>query len=140
MAYAPVLHRPQKKCHCVDFLHKSTTESTSTCYFSCTTFRHSTTTSATLLILKCTTRRWTLRCSNYSVAKRQQFSCGLSTATLSLKFENVVPDGWILFFPCYIFVIFLLLYEHVRVRVMAFFLFFGFVQPRNKHNVVPYDT
>ena len=35
------------------------------------------------LIPKWTTRRWTLRCSNYSVAKRQQFSCALSTATLS---------------------------------------------------------
>ena len=34
-------------------------------HFSCTTFRRSATTSATLLILKCTTRRWTLRCSNY---------------------------------------------------------------------------
>ena len=32
--------------------------------FFCTTFRHSATTSATLLISKCTTRRWTLRCSN----------------------------------------------------------------------------
>ena len=62
--------------------------------FSCT-FRRSATTSATLLIPKCTTGRWTLRCSNYSVAKRQQFSCVLSTATLSLKFENVVPEGWI---------------------------------------------
>ena len=64
-------------------------------YFSCTTFRRCATTSATPLIPKCTTRRWTLRCSNYSVAKRQQFSCALSTATLSLKFENVVPEGWI---------------------------------------------
>ena len=59
-------------------------------FFSCTTFRRSATTSATPLIPKCTTRRWTLRRSNYSVAKRQQFSCDLSTATLSLKFENVV--------------------------------------------------
>ena len=33
------------------------------------------------------------------MAKRQQFSCALSTATLSLKFENVVPEGWILIFP-----------------------------------------
>ena len=30
-----------------------------------------------------------------SVAKRQQFSCPLGTATLSLKFENVVPGRWI---------------------------------------------
>ena len=29
----PVLHRPQKKCHFADFLHKSTTGSTSTCVF-----------------------------------------------------------------------------------------------------------
>ena len=66
-------------------------------YFSCTTFRHrhSATTSATLLILKYTTRGWTRRCSNYSVAKLQQFSCALSTATLSLKFENVALQGWI---------------------------------------------
>ena len=61
--------------------------------FSCTTFRHSAITPATLLIRKCTTRRWTLKCSHYSVAKRQQFSCALSTPTLSLKFENVVPEG-----------------------------------------------
>ena len=41
------------------------------------------------------TRRWTRRCSNYSVAKPQQFSCALSPATSSLKLENVVPDGWV---------------------------------------------
>ena len=92
---APVLHRPQKKRYFADSLHKSTTGNTSTVYFSCTTLRRCATTSATLLIPKCTTRRWTPRCSNYSVAKRQQFSCALSTATLSLKFENVVPEGWI---------------------------------------------
>ena len=57
--------------------------------------RHPATTSATVLLPKCTTRRWTLRCSNYSVAERQQFSCALSAATLSLKFENVVQGGWI---------------------------------------------
>ena len=56
-------------------------------YFSCTTIRRSVTTSATLLIPKCTTRRWTLRRSNHSVAKRQQFSCALSTATLSLSLK-----------------------------------------------------
>ena len=33
VAYPPVLHRPQKKCHFADFLHKSTTGSTSTCGF-----------------------------------------------------------------------------------------------------------
>ena len=31
--FSPVLHRPQKKCHFADFLHKSTTGSTSTCVF-----------------------------------------------------------------------------------------------------------
>ena len=35
------------------------------------------------------------RCSNHGVAKRHQFSCALSTETLSLKFENVIPEGWI---------------------------------------------
>ena len=42
-------------------------------------------------------RRWPSRCSNYSVAKRQQFSCALSTAALSMEFENVVPESWIWF-------------------------------------------
>ena len=81
------------------------------CIFLGTTFCRSAATSATLLIPKCTTRRWTLGCSNCSVAKRQQFSCALSTATLSLKFENVVPEGWIGSFLFYIQVIFLLLYS-----------------------------
>ena len=58
--------------------------------FSGTTFRNSAITPA-----KCTTRRWTLSCSHHSVAKRQQFSCPLRTATLSLKCEYVVPEGWI---------------------------------------------
>ena len=31
------------------------------------------------------------------MAKRQQYSCPLRTMTLSLKFENVVPEGWIRF-------------------------------------------
>ena len=56
-------------------------------YFSCTTFRRSATSSAELLIPKCTTRRWTVRCFNYSLAKRQPLSCALSTATLLLKFK-----------------------------------------------------
>ena len=130
----------KKKWHFAYFLHKSTTGSTSTCvlvYFSCTTFRRSATTSATLLIPKCTTPRWTLRCSNYSVAKRQQFSCALSTAASSLKFENVVPEGWIWVFPfcTYMYlstVILSLLYEHVRVRVMAFFFLFFRVRAAKK--------
>ena len=86
----------KKKRHFADFSHISTTGSTSTCvFFYNTTFRRSATTSATLLIPKCTAWRWTLRCSNDSVAKRQHFSCAPSTAILSLKFENVVPEGWI---------------------------------------------
>ena len=61
--------------------------------------RNSAITPASPLILKCTTLRWTLWCSHYSVAKRQQFSCPLvRTATLSLKFENVVPGRWIFSF------------------------------------------
>ena len=36
------------------------------------------------------------------MVKRQQFLCPLRTATLSLKFENMVPEGWILFLQCYI--------------------------------------
>ena len=32
------------------------------------------------------------------MAKRQQFSCDLGTATLSLKLENVIPGCWICFF------------------------------------------
>ena len=121
----PVLHRPQKNVISPIFCTDPRLEAPLPVYFSCTTFRRSATTSATLLIPKCTTRRWNLRCSYYRVAKRQQFSCDLSTATLSLKFEDVVPEGWIRFFPCYIYVIFLLLYEHVRVRVMAFSFFSG---------------
>ena len=93
----PVFHRPKKKSFRRFTAHKKKSfrrffgtnvrlEAPLPVYFSCTTFRHSATTSATLLIRKCTNRRWTLRCSHYSVAKRQQFSCPLSTATLSLKF------------------------------------------------------
>ena len=55
-------------------------------------------TSASPRIQKSTTLRSTLWCSHYSVAKRQQFSCPLGTATLSLKLENVVPGRWIFYF------------------------------------------
>ena len=41
------------------------------------------------------TPRSSLWCSHCSVAKRQQFSCPLGTATLSLKLENVVLGCWI---------------------------------------------
>ena len=68
-------------------------------FFYCTTtFRNSAITPASPLILKSTTLRSTLGCSHYSVAKRQQFSCPLGTATLSLKLENVVPGRWICYF------------------------------------------
>ena len=112
----PVLRRPPKYVISPIFCTQSATtiETPLPVYFSCTTFRRSATTSATLLIPKCTTRRWSLRCSNYIVAKRQQFSCALSTATSSLNFENVVPEGWTRFFPSYLKVIFLWLYEHVH--------------------------
>ena len=43
-------------------------------------------TPATPSILKPTTRRRTLRCFHYGVAKRHHFSCRLRTATLSLEF------------------------------------------------------
>ena len=71
--------------------------------------------------------------SHYSsVAKRQQFSCPLRTATLSLKFENEVPKG-LFCFP--------MLYVHIwnnsaavqagtitsRVVFVVLF-FFGFMQ------------
>ena len=98
---SPVLHRPQKNVISPIFCTNLRLEAPVPVYFSCT-FHRSAATSATLLVPKCTTWRWTLRCSNYGVAKRQQFSCALSTATSSLKFENVVPEGWIWFFPFYI--------------------------------------
>ena len=56
------------------------------------------------------------------------------TATLSLKFHNVIPAGWICFSPCYMQVLFLLLYEQVRVRVVTFFSFFRVRGARNKHH------
>ena len=112
LAIAPVLNRPQKNVISPNCCTNLRLEALLPVYFSCTTLRRSATTSATLLIPKCTTRRWTLRYSNHSVAKRQQFSCALSTATSSLNFENVVPEGWTRFFPSYLKVIFLWLYEH----------------------------
>ena len=77
-------------------------------FFLRTTFRNSTIITASPLIRKSTIPRSTLWCSHYSVAKRQQLWCPLGTATLSLKFENVVPGRWIcsfsfcgqLFFYC----------------------------------------
>ena len=68
-------------------------------FFLCTTFRDSAITPASPLIRNSTTLRWTLWCSHYRVAKRQQFSCPLGTAILSLKFENVVPGRWVCCFP-----------------------------------------
>ena len=66
-------------------------------FFLRTTFRISAITPASPLIEKSTTLRSSLWCSHCSVAKRQQFSCPLGTATLSLKLENVVPGCWICF-------------------------------------------
>ena len=60
-----------------------------------TTFRNSAITPTSPLIEKSTTPRSSLWCSHYSVAKRQQFSCPLGTATLSLKLKNVVSGRWI---------------------------------------------
>ena len=74
-------------------------------------------------------------CSHYSVAKRQQFPCRLRTATLSLKFPNVAPAGWIWFFPCSIQVIIFLLFEQVRVRVLFFFLNSGSCSKIRAHGV-----
>ena len=75
------------------------------------------------------------------MAKRQQFSWPLRLTTLLLKFENVVPEGWIRFFPCYIKVIIILLYGQVRVRVrvrvVVFSCFLRKRAARNKH-LVPY--
>ena len=109
--YITCVAPPTKKCHFRFYAQIYDWKHLYLCIFLVPTFRRSATTSATLLIPKCTTRRWTLGCSNCSVAKRQQFSCALSTATLSLKFENVVPEGWIGSFLFYIQVIFLLLYS-----------------------------
>ena len=67
-------------------------------YFSCTTFRNSAIAPATPSIQKRTTRRWTLRCSHYSVANQQQFAFPLRTAILSLKLEKGVAEGLILLF------------------------------------------
>ena len=83
---SPVLHRPQKNVISPIFPTNLRLEGPLPVYFSCATFCHSATTSATLWARKCATRRWTLRCSRYSVAKRQKFSCALTTATFSLTF------------------------------------------------------
>ena len=88
---APVLHRPQPPPTTVDYFDKSTTGSTSTSVFLRKMFRNSAATPASPLIRKSTTLRSTLWCSHYSVAKRQQFSYPLGTASLSLKMENADP-------------------------------------------------
>ena len=81
------------------FWNKSTTGSTLPLYISCisyvvrTTFRNSAVSPATP-IQKRTTRRSSLNVLFYhSVAKQQQHSCPLRSATLSLKFENMVQEG-----------------------------------------------
>ena len=83
------------------FSGKSTTGSTSTSVFLRTAFRNSAITPASPLIKKSTTLRSSLWCFHCRVAKRQQFSCPLGTASLSLKLENVVPGCWICFFSYY---------------------------------------
>ena len=89
----PVLHRPQKKNAKKPILPTNPRlEPPPLPPFSLRTMlRNSATTPASPLIRKSSTLRSTLWCSPYSVAKRQHFSCPLGTATLSLKFENVVP-------------------------------------------------
>ena len=126
-------------------------------WFSCT-FRNSAIIPATPSIEKRTTRRWILECSRYIVAKRQQFSCPLAmdSSMLSLQCGKAtavfVPFGdreiaavvwkcgsrdWIWFSPCSMIyvsrVIILLLYEHVRVRVVVIlFCFFRVSAARNE--------
>ena len=102
-------------------------------YFSCTTFRNSATTPATPSIPNATTLPWTLWCSDYSVAKGQQFSCPRRTAIPSLMFEHVVPKGWIIFFPFYIEVIIYCCTS--RYDDDYDFFFFVFSGSWNKHTV-----
>ena len=93
-----MLHRPQKKNLKSRFSgQRPRLEAPPPPCFLRTTFRHSTTTPASPLIKKSTTLRSSLWCSHCSVTKRQQFSCPLGTATLSLKLDNVVPGCWIFF-------------------------------------------
>ena len=81
-------------------------------------FRSSAIAPASPLIRNSTTLRWTLWCSHYCVAKRQQFSCPLGTATLLLKVENVVPGFWICSFSyCGKVFFFLLLHQWAVVLV-----------------------
>ena len=68
-----VLHLPHKNDISPIFCTNLRLEAPLPLYFSSTNFRNSAVTPATPLIRKCTTRRWTLRCSHYSVAKGQQF-------------------------------------------------------------------
>ena len=70
-------------------------------FFSATMCRNSAITPASPLIRKFTTLRSTMWCSYYSVVKRQQFSCPVGTAALSMRLENVVPDRWICLCSCW---------------------------------------
>ena len=85
----------KKKCEKPIFRTNPRLEAPLPPFFLRTTFRTSVITPASPLIKKSTTLRSSLWCSHCSVAKRQQFSCPLGTATLSLKLENVVPGRWI---------------------------------------------
>ena len=122
-----MLHRPQKKrlffCRFFERIHNW--KHRYRCIFLVPVsyvFCNSARTPAPPSIQMCTTLRWTLWCCHYSMAKRQQFSCPLRTATLSLKFDNVVPQGWIYFFSSYLSCNFAL-YGQVRVRVVFLFCF-----------------
>ena len=97
LCFPPVLHRPQKKNEEPIFRTNPRLEAPLPPFFLRTTFRISAITPASPLIEKFTTLRSSLWCSHCSVGKRQQFSCPLGTATLSLKLENVVPGCWICF-------------------------------------------
>ena len=101
------LQTPVRRCHlcCIAHTHERKLilrilrvnprlEAPLSPFFWRTTFRNSTITPALPLIRKFTTLRSSRWCSHFSVAKRHQFYCPLlvSTATLSLKFENVFAD------------------------------------------------
>ena len=57
-------------------------------------------------------------------------------STMSLKYENVVPEVGFDFFRAIFQVMFLLLYERVRVRVVVIDSFFRARAARNKHMVL----
>lgn len=81
----------KKKCALGNCVISRTTGSPSTSDFSlCRTFRHFATTPAVESTPTCPALQNTLRCAQFSVAKRQQIPCTLGGTTSSLKVENVV--------------------------------------------------